>query len=55
MKNSLNSMMLQMIVNIYSNITSRIRMSEEFTDAFTLDIGLLQSECLFAIDIFYVY
>ena len=46
MKCGISSMMLQMIVNMYSKIRSKIKTSEGFTDAFPLDIGLLQGECL---------
>ena len=46
MKCGISSMMLQMIVNMYSKIRSKIKTSEEFTDAFPLDIGPLQGECV---------
>ena len=46
MKCVISSMMLQMIVNMYSKIKSKIKTSEGFTGAFPLDIGLLQGECL---------
>ena len=46
MKCGISNMMLQMIVNMYSRIRSKIKTSEGFTDAFPLDIGLLQGECL---------
>ena len=46
MKCGISSMMLQMIVNMYSKTRSKIKTSEGFTDAFPLDIGLLQGECL---------
>ena len=42
MKCDISSMMLQMIVNMYSKIRSKMKTSEGFTDAFPLDIGLLQ-------------
>ena len=47
-KCGISSMMLQMILNMYSKIRSKIKTSEGFTctDAFLLDIGLLQGECL---------
>ena len=56
MKCGISNMMLQMIVNMYSRIRSKIKTSKGFTDAFPLDIGLLQGECMFiAIVVFHVY
>ena len=40
MKCGISSMMLQMIVNMYSKIRSKIKTSEGFTDAFPLDIDV---------------
>ena len=46
MEYGISSKMLQIIVDMYSKLKSQVRTNNGYTETFSLDVGVLQRECL---------